>query len=140
MHVQEQRAWFFVVIILVSLLVYGVMVAVLGFQHDAFSAFGIMGLVGFAGLIGARKKRQGLLIMDERDREILRCSIQLGFSVFWVVFVLAMMAPMIILGPDGVITVRASSVAVMLFPPLILVYLVKALTTIFLYRRGENGE
>lgn len=140
MHVQEQRAWFFVVIILMSILVYGVMVAVLGFQHDAFSAFGIMGLGGFAGLIGARKKRQGLLIMDERDREISRRSIQLGFSVFWVVFVLVMMAPMIILGPDGVITMRASSIAVMLFPPMILVCLIQALTTIFLYRRGENGE
>ena len=140
MHVQEQRAWFIVVVVLVSLLVYGAITMVIGFKIDAFGAFGIVGIGGLAGLIGARNKRQGLLVMDERDKEISRWSVHVGYSVFWIVFVLSMMAPMFILGPDADITVKASTIAAMLFPPMILVFLVQALTTIVLYRRGEDGE
>ena len=129
-----------VAIILVALLVYGIIVAVTGFKIEAFGAFGIVGFGGFAGLIGARKKRHGLLIMDERDKEIARRSSQVSFSVFWLVFVLSMIAPLFILGPDVDITVKSHTIAAMLFPPMLLVFLVQALTTIVLYRRGENGE
>lgn len=138
MHIQEKRAWFIFIVMMTAFVVFGIVVLIVGFHPATFSVFAIGGLGGFVGLIGARQKKEGLFIMDERDHEISRRSIQSGFSFFWILFIFSMLAPMLILGPDAEITMQASNIAALVFPPSILVCIVQSLTTIILYRKGDH--
>jgi hypothetical protein len=140
MHIQEQRAWFILIVMVITLVLYGGTVAVIGFQPAALAAFGFTGLAGGANLIGRREQKRGVVISDERDREISRQAVLLGFSIFWLVFIAAALLPMFVLGAKTSLTIQAGSLPSIVFPAIVLVYLVQSLTTVVLYRRGGHAE
>ncbi len=140
MHIQEQRAWFVLIVMVLTLVLYGGAVALIGFQPAALAAFGFAGLAGGANLIGRREQKQGLEISDERDREISRQAVLVGFSIFWLVFIAAALLPLFILGAETPLSLQAGTLPAVVFPAVVLVYLVQSLTTIVLYRRGGHAE
>jgi hypothetical protein len=101
---------------------------------------GLFGLTGFTGLIGRREKREGKPVGDERDREIDRNSTLAGYSVFWLAFVLACMAPFFIKGADGTVTLPTVILTLPVYVGMLIVFTVKSLVTVILYRRGGDGE
>jgi hypothetical protein len=75
-----------------------------------------------------------------RDQEIARQATLAGYSVFWVAFVLACMAPFFIKGPNATVTIQTSTLCTPVFVGLFIVFTVRALVTVILYRRGAHGE
>ncbi|HNY27182.1 MAG TPA: DUF2178 domain-containing protein [Candidatus Sumerlaeota bacterium] len=140
MHIQEQRAWFVLIVMILTLVLYGGTVALIGFQPAALAAFGFTGLAGGAPLIGRRDEKRGLVVSDERDREISRQAVLVSFSIFWLVFIAAALLPMFILGTETSLNLQAGTLPAVVFPAVVLVYLVQSLTTIVLYRRGGHAE
>jgi uncharacterized membrane protein len=140
MHIQEQRAWFILIVMVITLLLYGGTVAVIGFKPEAIMAFSFAGLAGGANLIGRREKQRGVVISDERDREIGRQSVRIGFSFFWICFLVATLLPMYIWDPLATLSIRAGVLPAFGLPAIVLVYLVQSLTTVVLYRRGGHAE
>ena len=134
MHVQEKRAWYILIVLLTAFALYGVMVAFVGFHPGARGVFGIMGLAGFAGFIGKKSA-----IIDERDKEIARKSVQAAFGIFWAVFLICSLAPMFFMDSDAVISVEISAITFLPFPAMVLFLFSQSLTTIVLYRRGGDA-
>src|ERR1035437_6007754 len=89
MHVQERRAWFMLWCMGVPLVLYAALVPFVGFMHGAEGVFGLAGIGGLAGLIGRKERREGKLVIDERDQAIMRQATAGAFGVFWVLFILA---------------------------------------------------
>jgi hypothetical protein len=133
MHVKEKQAWFVFVVTLTAFVLYGIAVSIIGFQIAAVAAFGFCGFAGFAGLIGGKEKN----VLDERDTEIARLAALFSLYFFWVVFILGSVVPRFVLGDD--VTIKLSTLNWIAFPCMCAVFLVQALTTIILYRRGGNA-
>ena len=55
----------------------------------AFGFFGLLGLAGFLPLL--YRKRGRTVVLDERDEQIAKTALIVGYSVFWLFFVLAHM-------------------------------------------------
>jgi hypothetical protein len=144
MHVQEKQAWFTLVVGLATVIVFGVVFALCKiFGHPptvAFASFALFALTGFEGHIGRREKKTGKVTMDERDLEIARAALLAAYSVFWVLFVLAAVGPMFIFGNDAKITIDVSDIAMVCFPAMLVVFTVRALVTIILYKKGAGHE
>ena len=140
MHVRERQAWFVLAVTATTLLLAIILVTLLGFTPPASAAFGVLGLVGATGLIGRRERRAGRVVIDERDREIERAATVAGYSVFWLLFVAAAMAPFFILGPGAVMRVPTIVVPTAIYVAACIVYLVRALAMILLYRMGNDGR
>lgn len=145
LHVQERQAWFTLGVASVALIGYLTLylVVVRGFGLSAEPLFAIFGLFGFTGLQNyfvRRERREGKVALDERDHEIARQANLAAFSVFWVVFVAACMAPFFIKGPNATLTVRTSTLSMTVLVGMLIVFTVRALATVILYRRGAHGE
>ncbi|MCX7014528.1 MAG: hypothetical protein NTW86_18590 [Candidatus Sumerlaeota bacterium] len=138
-HVQERQARYMLWVIGLTALCYAILGALVGFGGPTPATFGLFGLGGFAGLIGRRERRQGKVFMDERDKEIARAATLAAFSVFWVCFVLACMTPIFVLGPNGVLTMPVTLLCDAVFVALPLVFGVRSLVIVILYRRGRDG-
>ena len=141
MHVQEKQAWFILIVFAITVGLYILGVALIGgFGRGVEGVFGLMGLTGFAGLIGRKERQQGTVIMDERDIQIERFSTLAGYSVFWVIFVLATMIPFLWLGPQAKITLPATLFPISLGIAGAIIFLVKSVVVIVLYRRGSRAD
>jgi hypothetical protein len=81
----QKQAWFNLTVVCVTLVTIAALVPFLG--RGALGGFGVLGLLGFNGLFA--RKRTAMVAFDERDHMIQRKSALIGYSVFWVVFVLA---------------------------------------------------
>jgi len=84
MSAEQKRAWLFIGVLVVSLLVYMGLIPFLG-PAAAMGAFGLMGLTGFMAVIGRKD------VYDERDIAISRKATLIGFVVSYEVFVFACM-------------------------------------------------
>lgn len=141
MNVQERRAWFTLGIIGLVAVGYGFLAGVMRFPWFASTGmFGVFGLLGLTGVIGRGERRAGLVVSDERDRDIDRRSTLAGYSVFWLAFVLACMAPFFIKGPNASVTLPTVVLTTPVYIGMMIVFTVKALVTVILYRRGGDGE
>jgi hypothetical protein len=77
---------------------------VIGFSR-AGGVLGLMGFLGF-GLLFYWRKGKGEVLADERDRAIQQKAFQIGFAIFWTLFVLGCVGASLILGDKGAIPVR----------------------------------
>jgi uncharacterized membrane protein len=134
MNIQEKQAWYILGVLTLTLV--GVVVAGLatGWHEASLGMLGMGGLAGFAPLIGRGKKRSGEIIMDERDLQISREATIIGYSVFWVLFVLAACGPMFVYGTRAMVEIRTGHLALSALLGMYAVFGVRSLATIILYR------
>ena len=98
----QKFAWFNLTVIVVSLVVVFSLMPFLG--RAAYGGLGCLGALGF-GPVFFRKK-QGRVLIDERDNLIQGRSLILSYTLFWVVFVLAaVMLSALLYGQDGAVPV-----------------------------------
>lgn len=138
MHVQEKQACFMLIVMAATLLLAAGLVAVFGFHPGVSGIFGLCGLTGFAPLIGRRERKAGMVTMDERDRQIAASATIGGYSVFWLLYVAVAMGPFCILGPDATLTLRTSTICGVLFPSMMILFTVRSLIIVVLYRKDRN--
>lgn len=141
MHVQERQARFTMLAFVVVVVGYGILAGLFRFPWEpSIGVFGLFGLVGLSGLIGRSERREGKVIMDERDREIdLRASLG-GFAIFWGCLCIAWTIWFIIVGPNGVVAVPIGRLGLTLFAGMIIIFTVRAAATLVMYRRDAVGE
>jgi hypothetical protein len=133
MGAYQRNAWFNLGVVLLSVaLVVGLSTAI-GWLR-AQGGFGVLGLLGFGPLFF--RKRGGRVVADERDREIQRRSLILGYSVFWLAFVAACVSPLMVYGERGSVPVVLVASAV--WWGVAIVYGVSALATLVQYGRGVD--
>ncbi len=136
MNVHEKQAWFVLAVFGVTIFLYGMLTAIIGFHPANSFVLFLMFLCFFVPLIGRSEKKQGKAITDERDREILKKACWAGFGVLWFVFLSCMMLLLAILGPDAIINVKGWAIMLLVGAAGGIVGLTQAITTIILYRRG----
>jgi len=131
MTATQKNAWFSLAVILVSLIAVGCLYPFIGWKANG--ALGLCGLLGFGPLF--YRKRSSEVVMDERDLLIEKRAALIGYSVFWVVYVLlaSLFAPMVF-GKAGSIPVLVVQWSV--FYALILFLGVKSLATLVQYTKG----
>ncbi|MCL5269819.1 MAG: hypothetical protein M1457_04525 [bacterium] len=139
MNTQEKRAWFVLAVFGATMAVYALAVAMIGFRQEAFAVFSVFALTAGEGVIGRREKKAGRVILDERDQEINRLATVAGYSIFWVVFVLAAMAPFFIKGPNATITLPTTMLGMVVIVAMMIVMTARALVVAILYWRDARG-
>jgi hypothetical protein len=101
-----------------------------------FGFIGIMGLAGLAPLIF--KKDKDDIKLDERDLLIKRKAMLAAYWSFLPLFVLAAMAPLYVLGPNGKVSVLY--LCWMVFGGMFYVTMIQAIATLQEYGWGGKGE
>lgn len=137
MNIQEKQAWFTLWVVIATLVCFGVIFAITDSVQISTAAFAISALIAASGLIGHKERKSGIVVADERDHEISQKSASIAFGVFWVVFVIAIMAPFYLYGPDKTLQVKTVVLATYVFPAMLLLYAIKSIITIVLYKRGK---
>lgn len=139
MNVQQKRAWWILAVFGTTILVFLVVGFATRFHTATLGVFGLAGLAGFAPLIGRREQVAGKVTYDERDAQIDRAATVAGYSVFWLLLVVALMTPFFVLGPEARVTVPAYVLATLLVPAAAVVWGTWAVVTLLLYRRTGRG-
>ena len=139
MSVLEKQAWFIVIVFGITTGHFGGSILIFGWHEALLGTIGFYGLAGGAGLIGRREKKAGKMVMDERDAAIERAANLIGYSVFWIVFVLVVMAPFFIYGPDHIIMIKAGPFTMTIVFAMMIVYTARSLAIIVQYRRTNHG-
>jgi hypothetical protein len=101
MHPQQKVAWFTLIVVGGTLVLYAVAIPTMGWWFHrtlagaagpASGVFGLLGLTGFARKL-YRVPKGGPLgkmpVMDERDWQLSKQAWSAGMAIFWLVFVLA---------------------------------------------------
>lgn len=86
MNAMEKAAWFQLIVVVIALLAVLILIPWLG--QGAAGAFGLMGVLGFAGLFLRPRGKE--VVIDERDREIEKRAMQLGFIASWQVLLFSL--------------------------------------------------
>jgi len=133
MNTGQKQAWFFLVVIVLSVIVVVGLTPVLGFKR-AQGGLGLLGFLGFAPLLFV--KRRGVVAYDERDGLIQARSWFISYSVFWVVFVLVCVTAPYTFGQSGAVPVFVVQMSV--WYGLILVWGVSSLATVIQYGLGGS--
>ena len=129
----QKQAWFNLAVIAVAL---AVVLAIVPFNgRAALGGFGFLGLLGFGGLFF--RKKPGRVLTDERDNLIRQRSVLIGYTVFWVAFILAAtVAPVVY--PEAVPAVLVTASA---YGGVALFLGVMSVATLVQYARGGgDGE
>jgi hypothetical protein len=141
LHVQERQARFALFAFVVILVDYAILVGAFRFPWEpSLAIFSLYGLVGFSGLIGSRERRAGKVVMDERDREIDKGAALAGFASFYLLLWLVWFVSWSCAGTSAVLTVRYALLGMLLMGGAILMWTVRALVTLILYRRDDLAE
>ncbi|MBN2288818.1 MAG: hypothetical protein JXQ83_05750 [Candidatus Glassbacteria bacterium] len=85
MNTSQKIAWFTLAVITLALAAYLILLKLTGHPEASTAGFALLGLLGCSPLFLGRRK--GVVLLDERDREIERKAGQAGFFVFWLYFV-----------------------------------------------------
>jgi len=89
---QQRLAWFQIVVFATACAT-GCLLWLLAGGQTVLAAFGLLGLWGLSPLFVRRKKKEpGEVLIDERDREIVRRATLFGFAASYLAFVLVSMA------------------------------------------------
>jgi hypothetical protein len=141
LHVQERQARFTLFVFIVTLVDYAIMASVLRFPWEpSLPILSLYALAAFSIHIGRAERRQGKVIMDERDWKINKVAAGLGFRSFYGYLFLIWIVWCLVLGPKGVVTVEVWRLGFMLFAGMIIVFTVGALATLVMYWRDAHGE
>ena len=134
----QKIAWFNLIVLLVSLALTGAAVGILAVIIGMPRALGGCGFLGISGLLGLApilfRKKQGQPELDERDLLIFRRASIVAYSIFWVYFTFACMAPWLIL--DQGATIRVVMLPVMLAGGFVIVQLIQSIAVLVQYGRG----
>lgn len=136
MCVQERRARFALAVVLTAFVLYGVFTAIPATRPGATAAFAVLALLAGENLVGRRSTGT---IIDERDQQIGMVALSAAFGVIWILLILGLMIPFYVLGPNGVLRVRTTALSDVVFAAMGIVYIVRALVMIVLYRKQANG-
>jgi hypothetical protein len=134
MSAMQKFAWFNLAVIALTLVAVLSLLPFLG--KGALGGFGFLGFLGFGPLFFRRKP--GQVLTDERDQLILLRSWVLAYSLFWVVFVLAvvLLSPLVY-GQDGAVPVWVIHISV--FCGFLLVYALGSIAILVQYAGGSKG-
>ncbi|MHC4844211.1 MAG: hypothetical protein ACYTFM_06730 [Planctomycetota bacterium] len=139
----QKIAWFTLVMQALALVLSLTAVGVFYFGFDwplrrAAGGFGFIGIMGFSALAPLIfKKGKDDMKPDERDLLIKRKAMLAAYWSFWPLFVLAAMAPLYVLGPNGKVGVRY--LVWMVFGGMFYVMLIQAIATLQEYGWREKG-
>lgn len=127
----QKHAWFNLIVVLGTLLIVGCLYPFLGWK--AHGALGLMGLLGLGPVFYRKHKRE--VVMDERDVLIQSRSTLIGYSVFWVVYVLvaSLLVPLLY-GQKG--SVPVSVVQLSVFYAMVLFLGVMSFATLIQHSKG----
>lgn len=141
LHVQERQARFTLFVLGLVLAEYAIMLFVLGLPWEpSLAIVALFGFTGLSGMIGRAERRDGKITLDERDREILLVANTTGFGAFWGLLVLTWTIWFLILGPNGKVTLEIGQLGYTIFAGMIIIFSVRAATTLLLYRRDMHAE
>ena len=131
MSASQKHAWFNLLVISLTLVAIGCLYPILGWK--AHAALALTGLLGLGPLF--YRKRKGEVVLDERGILIQQRSALLGYSTFWVAFVLAasLLSPFVY-GVDGSVPVVIVQLSV--FYAMVLFIGVMSLATLFQHGGG----
>ncbi len=133
MNATQKHAWFNLVVVAVTVVV--LLALLRPFGARALGAFGLLGLLGLGP--GFFRRRRGEVVIDERDRAIVRRAGLIAYGVFWVAFVVVCVSLPLLYGWDGSVPVVAAQSAV--WVALMLLIAARSLTTLVLYQmRGPD--
>ena len=138
MNTQEKQAWFTLLVVVVTLLVYGILYAITKSPAASSASFSLCALLAAQVLIGRKERKNGKIVADERDIQINLTAGTIASGVFWVIFVAAAMAPFFILGPDATMQIKTTTLTMVIYPAFSLVCMVRSLVMIALYRKGQH--
>lgn len=140
MNVQEKQAWFTGVITWTAAAGFLIAGALTHFHPAAQALFSLLAFSAFSPLIGRKERIGGKIVMDERDQEIARKALVISYSIFWVCFVAACMAPFFVLGPNAQLTVPATWFCGVIWAAWCIVQGTSSLSIIIMYRRGAHEQ
>lgn len=140
MSIPERQAWFILGVFGLTLIAYLVLAAIIGFRLPAFGAFGLSSLAGFAPLIGLKERRQGKVVIDERDLAIQKATSIAGFATFYFFFVIICMVPLFINGPKGTITIPVTLPGMFIPLGMMILFTVHSLVVVVMHREGNHEQ
>ncbi len=134
MHVQEKKSWrtlgLFVAYVALFLTIY----LTTHSGKAANFAFWLWMPVGLEPWLSSRKRKKGLVRMDERDRDIERRANENGFSYgFWLV-VAVVSVPVMWLDYDDVLSLAMWQLMAITNTFIFLAFAIRSMVTIYLYR------
>jgi hypothetical protein len=129
----EKRAWIELSIVLITLAVYFAFISFGRLDPVSLSIFALASFLGFR----RNKRRRGQVTYDERDRQIERQALFSSLCAFYVLMMIFSVAAGMTNGWDTSVPVW---MAVQIFWALsLLIWAMKALIVIVLYRRGAHA-
>lgn len=141
LHVQERQARFALFTFSIALFDYLLLGFVLLFPWEpALGVLGLFGLVGFSQLIGRSERREGKVIIDERDRYIDLIASVGGLWAFWACLCIGWFICFVRLGPDAVVPLSISQIGVILPLGVVIIFSVRAAVTLIAYRRNSLAQ
>ena len=132
----EKWAWWTLGVVVATIAAYTAFRAFLGHGPATLSVFALLALTALPA--SSRRHFQGRTF-DEREREIASKALRLGFSAFWVAFIVLILAVGFIKGWDATLTVPVWTLGEVVCWASILVLGVQAITTIVLYGDGSHA-
>lgn len=153
MHVQQKAAWFVLIVIGGTLVLYGAAVPALSWWFHrtmadaagpALGVFGLVGLTGFEPLFyrrNASQRNKPVATMDERDWLLSKKAWTAGMRIFWLTFCIAGMgtwAYLYYLRGLETVTVPVGIFPAMLYAGFVVFMLSRALATLHSYGWTAN--
>jgi hypothetical protein len=138
----QKIAWYNLTLIVVSLLLAGAAIGTLTIIIGMPGALGGSGFLGFLGLLGLQpvlfRKGKSKISYDERDAQISRKSVILGFTASYLFFVFACMGCWWYARADGMINIRI--LPLMVLGGYIASELVRSISLLVQYGRKEKDH
>jgi hypothetical protein len=104
----------------------------------ACGAFGFLGLGGFLPLV--YRKRPGVVVLDERDRQIAYDALIAGYSIFWLAFTLGVMGLWAVFYWKGAETISVQVLPSLVGTGAIVFYTARAIAILVQYFRQAGKE
>lgn len=135
MSPMQQRAWFSLAVIALTVLTVAILTPILGIR--AQGGFGVLGLLGLGEIYFWRLRRR-TVVADERDDRIQHSSAAIAYTVLWLSLVAAALFAAVYYGKQGAVPVVVVQIAVWI--AFILVFGVMSIAALVQYGRTPHAE